>query len=155
MTRKITNNWKIEELLQSYPIEIIPVASQEYDINTVESLSLPRKRDNLLSSDRTLVEWNKVQDHHKFFIDHFSRDLIREQFKKSFLANYDNLIISFAWDESVAKIPSHLFLEDPLEFFMIQLYCGFVYSEDFTFLLEVTEDYYIHSNFEIFPDTGI
>lgn len=155
MTRKITNNWKIQELLQSYPIEIIPVASQEFDIDTIKSLNLPQKRDHLLSLDRTLVEWNKVQDYYRFLPDKFSEDLVIEQFRKSSLANYDNVIMSFAWDESVAKIPSHLFLEDPLEFFMIQLYCGFIYSDDFKFLVEVSEDYYIHSNFEIFPDTRI
>lgn len=155
MDNKICNNWKIEQLLHFHPIEIIPIASQDFDTKKIKSLNLPIRKNNLLSIHGTLVEWNKVKNYYNFFLDDFSDELIIENFKKSCLADYNNLIISFGWNETVAKIPSELFLDDPLEYFATQFHCGFIYSSDFKLIIEISEDYYVHSNFEIFPNSKI
>jgi len=152
MKSGITNNWKIDELIKEYSIEIIPIASQEFDQNKIISLGFPIKKNDLLSIHKTLIEWNVTNNYHCFFLDDYTEEELIVFFKKSILAEYTKLVISFGWNESVAIIPAYLFLNDPLEFFATQFYSGFIYSYDYKLIIEISEDYYIYSNFKIISD---
>lgn len=145
----IVNNWKIEELLGNYPIEIINEPSQEFDDKILANKKLPTMTHHNISNSHTSIDWGKVDNYHKFFTDNFDEEYIIQKIKSSELVKYQYIIMSFGWNESIAKIPSVLFFQDPLEFFFSKRWEGFIYSEDFNLIIELSHDYYVHSNFKI------
>lgn len=145
----IVNNWKVEELLRDYSIEIISEPSQEFEDKVINDRKLPTIISHNISNNQTSIDWEKMDIHHSFSTDDFSEDFIIQSFQNSELAKYNYIIMPFGWNESVAKIPNKLFIQDPLEFFFSKRWEGFIYSDDFKLIMEISHDYYVHSNFKI------
>lgn len=144
-------NWKLKKIENQ--IEIVAEDSAEYLNEILTSLELPQP-DTLTGMNRaeTCIDWKEMPEYHKFFFDLEGWEpRIQQYFKKS-LAQINKLIIIYGWKEPTIKVSTDLFIEDWEGFFQSTKYETIIFSEDFKFIMEVSRDYYLHSNFIIKTD---
>jgi hypothetical protein len=142
-------NWKLKEVAKH--IEIVASDSIERRNELLDELNLPRP-DNITGMNRveTNIDWPKMPEYHKFFFDKEGwEEPIKLWFEKSSLISTSNLVITYGWKEPMIKIPTKIFIKDWEDFFQSTKYETIIFSEDYKLIMEVSRDYYLHSNFPI------
>jgi hypothetical protein len=145
-------NWKLREVIQD--VEIVDNDSLEYEQSLLEKLLLPKSIDytGIIRSE-TIINWTKMSKHYSFFFDLEGwENLIQKAFMTSNLNKVNRLIINYGWEEPAVKIPTELFFEDWEGFIRSMHYEGLMFSDDFNLIMEISKDYYLHSNFFIMED---
>jgi len=140
-------NWKLKEVINQ--LEIISENSPKFIDNKLRELGIS-KADNLnINREETYIDWRKMT-HHKFFFDYENnKNDVAKAFKNSPLFKSKNVIITYGWNEPVVKIKTDLFIKDWEDFFQSTKYQTCIFSEDYSLVMEVSRDYYLHSNFKI------
>lgn len=144
-------NWKLKKIIDE--IVIISNDSLGFKTRALEELAIPIT-DNLTGLDRneTIIDWHKISAYYSFFFDTTSMEKkLRDYFINSQLFNTKNVIITYHINEPVIKIPTKLFIEDWEDFFQSTKYETLIFSEDYSLIIEISRDYFLHSNFEIVP----
>ena len=144
-------NWKLNEIVGKF--DILENNSPEYISHILMKLNVPVVDTYSPNRSQTEIDWLKMRNYYSFFTDDKNELLIKGFLKKSLLGQSRNVIITYGWEEPVIIIPIDLFLQDWEGFVRSKLWEGFIFSEDFELIIECTRDYYIHSNFEIFPNS--
>lgn len=140
-------NWKLKEI--SDLIEIVHPKSQDYESEVLQNIGIPKKINDVLSTERTIIEWYKIPEHYKFFLDDKDETAIEMALKKSELSTYSKIILTYGWNQPAVKFPTELFIKDWQDFIASQTWEGLMFSEDFKLIMECSRDYYLHSNFKI------
>lgn len=143
-------NWKLKEVKDR--IEIVHQDSIKYRDKVLIERGISVNND-LTGLDRkeTLIDWNSFNCHYSFYFDNEADEqLISDALCKSAIGKDEHLIMLYGWKEPVVKIPTKLFVSDWEGFIRSALWETFIFSEDFNLIIEVTRDYYMHSNFKIF-----
>lgn len=148
MTTEI-RNWKLKEIAGQY--EIIASDSIAYRNKLLQQLNLPKCGENSgLYREDTSIDWSKMPESYKFFFDKEGwEERIKKWFEKSKLGSTQNLLITYGWKEPMVKVPTKLFFEDWEGFIRSTLWETIIFSEDYKLIMEVSRDYYLHSNFKI------
>jgi len=148
-------NWKLREVIGD--VEIIAEDSIERRNELLEKLKLP-KPDTFIGLNRaeTNIDWLKMPQYYKFFFDKEGwEQRIKEWFEQSRLSETEKIIITYGWKEPMIKLPTKIFFEDWEGFFQSTKYETVIFNEDYSLVMEVSRDYYLHSNFEIMPDSKV
>lgn len=147
-------NWKLIELLDK--IEIVAEDSIEEREILIDKLSLPRPKSIGLNRSETNVNWNAIPNYYKFFFDRNGYEKIIEQWlRNSEILQSKSLIITYGWKEPMIKVAAELFFEDWEGFIRSTLWETIIFSDDYKLIMEVSRDYYLHSNFEIMPNSKV
>jgi len=148
--RDITN-WKIREVLNY--VQIIDNDSSDFIHKIIQTLQLPKNSDYTgIIRNETIIDWNKLNIHFSFYFD---REGWEERIKQSLnesLKHTSELIITYGYKEPVIMIPTEIFLESWDDFFSSTHYETIIFSKDYKYIMEVSRDYYLHSNFFICKD---
>lgn len=148
---KEVNNWKLKEVIDK--IELIDQDSIKFRDKILKQKGFPLCN-NLSGLDRkeTIINWDKMNSYYSFYSDNESeQEQIGIALSNSEIGREENLIILYGWEEPVVKLPSKLFINDWEGFIRSTLWETFIFSEDYKLIIEVTRDYYFHSNFNIYP----
>lgn len=144
----IIENWKLKEVFEQ--VTILDDSASSFTQDKLQQFGFPEKYNEGLDRSETHIDWDKISEHHAFFFDYEdSEDPIKKLFENSDLAGYEYLIITYDQDELVVKVPFSIFLDDWEGFVRSTLYNALIFSDDFKLVLEVSRDYYFHSNFKI------
>jgi hypothetical protein len=149
-------NWKLQEINGLY--SIVNDNSISYRNNLLEKLNVPVCYENETGLHRsdTLIDWYRMPRYYKFFFDNQNlEEKIHRSLKSSRLLEKENVIIIYGWEEPAIMVPTSLFFEDWEGFIRSTFWETIIFSEDKDILMEVSRDYYLHSNFEIMPDSKI
>ena len=149
MNHRELKNWKLKEVAEQ--VEIIATDSIVRRNELLIELNLPRSNDLTgMNRAETSIDWLKMPEYHKFFFDKDEwEERIKEWLKESKLGSTQKLIITYGWKEPMVKVPTKLFIEDWEGFFRSTLWETIIFSEDYKLIMEVSRDYYLHSNFKI------
>lgn len=142
-------NWKLKEL-KDY-IEIIAIDSVNERDSILERLKLPLS-EYLTGMNRseTLIDWRKMNDSHRFYFDYENSEKeIIKWLNKSKISKSKKVIITYGWNEPMIKISTKLFIQEWEDLFQSVKYETIIFSEDYNQIIEVSRDYYLHSNFKI------
>lgn len=144
----IVKNWKLKEV--SEHITILNDSISSFIQEKFQKFGIPQRYNEGFDRSETYIDWDKISEHHTFFFDYEdSEEPIKKLFENSDLAGYEYLIITYDQDELVVRVPFSIFLDDWEGFIRSTLYNALIFSEDFKLVLEVSRDYYFHSNFKI------
>ena len=149
-------NWKLKEINGQY--SVIDNNSISYRNNLLEKLNIPICDGNEAGLHRsdTLIDWYRMPIYYKFFFDNQNlEEKIQRSLKSSMLLEKDNLIITYGWEEPAILVPTLLFFEDWEGFIRSALWETIIFSEDKDIIMEVSRDYFLHSNFETISDSKI
>lgn len=147
-------NWKILEAINE--IEVIDHDPFNYIMRRLRSMKAPLRNNESYHRGETFVDWNRVDPYFKFFFDREGwEDLIQAFLSKSKLAESDNVELTYLHDKLVIKIPVHTFIDDWEGFIRSTLYNGLIFLNDQNCFVEFSRDYYLHSNFEIMPNSKV
>ncbi len=148
MKKEDITNWKLKEVVEK--LEIIHPISQNYKNELLENLKLPMGTFEKINRSNSEIDWSLMEDHYTFFFDYQGdENMIKKSLMNSELSKYESLIIFYGWNEPTIKIPTSLFIDDWEGFLRSTKYQTLIFSEDYKFVLEVTRDYQMHSNFII------
>lgn len=144
-------NWKLREVIEH--VKVVDNNSAEFKYDILRKLKVPLSYENTgLNRKETEIEWGKMSQYYKFFFDKVGiENKILNCLLKSELSKYDSLIITYGWKEPVVMIPTLIFIEDWEGFIRSTFYQTLIFSEDYKLIMEISRDYYLHSNFEIWP----
>lgn len=148
------NNWKLKEVKDF--VEIVAEESIVQRDIIVNELNLPvnKDKDSGLYRSDTFINWYRMPRYYKFFFDTEGWEKkIEKWFRESELGRTEKIIVTYGWEEPMVKIPTKLFFEDWEGFIRSTLWETIIFSEDFKLIMEVSRDYYLHSNFEIAPNS--
>lgn len=145
-------NWKLTEIIDE--IEIVAKDSIEEREILIDKLGLPRPIESIgLYRSETNINWNVMPNYHKFFFDREGYEkTIEKWLRNSELSQSKSLIITYGWKEPMIKVSTELFFEDWEGFIRSTLWETIIFSDDYKLIMEVSRDYYIHSNFQIAPN---
>lgn len=144
-------NWKLKELSDS--VDVIENDSIEFIEKTLEKLQIPKKYNQYLNRAETYIDWDSIPKHYTFFFDYEGwEERVKIWLENSLIGKQPKLIITYGNSEPVVKIPTSFFLEDWEGFFASTKWQTLIFSEDFKLIMEVSRDYYLHSNFIIKND---
>lgn len=148
-------NWKLREVIDD--IVIISPDSIKKRNELLDELKLPQSEDLTgMNRAETNIDWFRMPQYYKFFFDKEDwEDTIQEWLKASKLSEVEKILITYGWEEPMIKVPTKLFFEDWEGFFRSTLWETIIFSEDYNLIMEVSRDYYLHSNFEIKPDSKV
>ncbi|RZK18164.1 MAG: hypothetical protein EOO43_12780 [Flavobacterium sp.] len=132
----VITNWKLLEIIES--VEVIHPKSQLYLNEALKKY--PKKKNDILSSHRTFLEWNSIVGYHRFFLDDKDESSVEKCFRHSTLKNFESLILTYGFDEPVVKIPAELFFTEWEEFLSSQKWSGFIFSCDSKIVAECSQD---------------
>lgn len=148
---KNISNWKLKEVIND--VRIVDMDSTKYIHKVLKKLDLPLVIGNVYDRSQTEIDWNKMLVHYKFFFDREGwENRITESFKSSDLAKTEQLIIPYGWEEPTVMIPTKLFFEDWEGFIASTAWQTIIFSEDLKLIMEISRDYYLHSNFPILKE---
>lgn len=142
-------NWKLKELDGKF--EIVHDQSKDYKYSLLDKMDFPLSK-NLTGLDRkeTIIDWKKVANYHSFFFDgENDEDFIRRSLRASDLNEYNHLIIPYRPKEPVVKVKVEDFLKDWEGFVRSTLWETIIHTEDLNLIIEISRDYFMHSNFKI------
>lgn len=145
MARK---NWKLEEIEGSY--KVINDNAMDFISNTLLKINYPIKINPHISRSESFVDWGKISLHNNFFFDYVGNEDVKDFLKKSYLGSYNEIIITYCQENIVVSIKSDVFFEEWEEIFASTFYNALFFSPDYRLIMEITRDYYLHSNFKIF-----
>lgn len=143
-------NWKLKEVANY--VEIVASDSIQYRDELLNELQLPQTGAGMYKSD-TYIDWMGMPEYYKFFLDIEGwEERIKGYFERSVLSKTEKLIVTYGWKEPMVKIPTQLFLDDWEGFIASTVWETIIFSEDCRLIMEVSRDYYLHSNFKIKDD---
>ncbi|TNE56280.1 MAG: hypothetical protein EP338_00105 [Bacteroidetes bacterium] len=145
-------NWKLVEVIDS--IEIMEQTSDEFISSVLKKNDLPPKYNEIMNRSESFADWSLLNGYYKFFYDYEGKEeIIKRQFSKSAFAKSQHLFITYLQDDLVIQVPTRLFIEDWEGFARSMIHNGIIVNEELNLVAEVTRDYYLHSNFEIMPES--
>jgi len=148
-------NWKLREIIKD--VEIIAEDSIEERNELLVELNLPEPATFTgLNREETNIDWSKMPSYYKFFFDKKGwEEKIEKWLEQSVLTKSDRIIITYGWKEPMVSIPTKLFIADWEGFIKSTLWETIIFSTDYKLIMEVSRDYYLHSNFEIMPNSKV
>lgn len=148
MDNNTIKNWKLKEIAEE--VLIVENNSISFIEKTLNKLKIEQSFSEYFHNEESYINWEKMQYHYKFFFDIEGwEEKIKRLLEESQLKNSLKLIITYGVNEPAVKIPTKVFFEDWEGFFASTQWQTLIFSEDFNLIMEVTRDYYIHSNFRI------
>ncbi len=142
------NNWKLVEVIDE--IAVVNKNSQDYLSEIFEKENIIESAFKGISRSNTRIDWNKMPVYHKFFFDHEGEEMNNQlAFKNSKLSEKENLIITYGWKEPTIKIATQKFINEWEDFIASTHWETIIFSEDLELIIEVSRDYFMHSNFLI------
>lgn len=147
-------NWKLREVIEH--VKVIDNNSEEFECNILKKLKLPLSNDHSgINRKETKIDWKKMSQYYNFSFDKIGiENEVTDCLRKSELSKYDFLIMTYGWKEPVVMIPTLTFFEDWEGFIRSTLYQTIIFSKDYKLIMEISRDFFLHSNFEIFPSSG-
>lgn len=148
MTKEDIKNWKLVEVIND--IEIIAGDSDIYFKTIVDKLNIPLTNHTLIDRENTQIDWSKYVGYNRFFLDEEGKEKDNEiALKNSILSQKENLIFLYGYKEPAILIPTNIFIKDWEDFIASTQWEAIIFSEDLQLIIEVSRDYYLHSNFKI------
>lgn len=97
------------------------------------------------------IEWSAYPEHYSFFYDfEDNEEIIRSNFRKSRLSNYEYVVMDFGYQAPLSKIPTEIFINHWYEFVILSGYESVVITEDGKYFMEFIRPCYdLKSNFPI------
>lgn len=155
MNSRNYKNWKLKEIEGQF--EVISANSIEFIEKILSELNLPTpsEENNGLYSEDTHIDWNKMPTYFNLFFDlEKSEDKVAHMLSNSKISKYENIIITYGWNEPVIKVSTGIFIADWEGFIRSTLWETIIFSNDYKLIMEVSRDYNLHSNFEIKTGNG-
>lgn len=149
----IIKNWKLKEVIDR--IDVAHEDSIKYRDDLLKKNNIPTT-ENLTGIHRSesIVDWNEIEDNYSFYFDNEGEEeLIKNYLKESKLKEVENIIILYGWKEPAVRLPTELFISDWEGFIRSTQWETLIFSEDFAYFIEITRDYFMHSNFPIQTST--
>lgn len=141
-------NWKISECAEK--IELIDNNSTNYLKKLVEEKGIPLTDFESIDRANTVIDWGKISKHYKFFFDNEGEEIDNEEaLSKSDLSKENRIIFLLGGNEPVVTIPTGKFIEEWEDFIASVQWEGLIFSSDFKLIIEISRDYFMHSNFKI------
>jgi hypothetical protein len=141
-------NWKLKEVYHDF--ELIHLNATQFIEEKISEHNFPKKNNVIMNRSETFIDWEKMFNHHEVFFDFVGMEYsLKENIEKSKLAKSKFIILTYLQENIVIKLPFSIFLEDWEGFFSSMLYNGILFSDDYKLIMEVSRDYFLHSNFEI------
>lgn len=155
MEKQLFENWKLREIAPH--VEIIAPDSIQYRNSLLKELGLPKMENpNVVDRSETIINWLQMPQYFKFFFDKEGwEERIQRCFQKSKLSEVERILITYGWKEPMIKVPTSLFFNDWEGFVRSTIWETIIFSEDYNLIMEVTSDYFLHSNFEIMPRSKV
>lgn len=147
-------NWKLREAIEY--IYIVGCTASSFIKSKFQELNIPEKYNEHFHRGETFIDWEKMPRYYKFFFDvEDGEEIIKEYLKQSNITLSKTLYITYLQEEVVVNIPVPVFFSDWEGFIRSTLYNAIIFSEDYSLIMEISRDYYLHSNFEIMPDSKV
>ena len=145
----IIKNWKLLEVVDR--IEIIHVNSIQFRDFILRQQNIPIQENvSGLNREETTINWHEVKCHHKFFFDNpMDEDFIRTRLSNSELRNYKFVTIIYGYGEPAVKVLVVDFIDDWEGFVRSTQWETIIFTDDFKLIMEISRDYFMHSNFKI------
>ncbi|MDR0940122.1 MAG: hypothetical protein LBN29_12405 [Mediterranea sp.] len=141
-------NWRIREIIQH--VSIVSEDSTDYKYDMIEQLHLPLSTKEEYENMRTDIGWDRMPQHFIFDTDIAGKENeISKAFMASALGHIEAVIVPCGWKKPAVKIPTKLFIEDWEGLFSSIGWESVMFSDDFTLIMEISNKYYLHSNFFI------
>lgn len=141
-------NWKLKEILNDF--ELVQMKASEFIESKLNELKFPIKYNEVMNRSETFVDWDRFSNHFTFFFDFENMESdVKKKLESSSLKTYKNVILTYLQEDVVVKVPFSIFLDDWDGFFSSMFHNGMIFSEDYKLVMEVSRDYYLHSNFKI------
>ena len=141
-------NWKLKEVARY--IEVVSHDSDNYFEYLINKLNIPLTDHESTNRENTYIDWLKTSNYFKFYFDGDGEEKENEiAFKNSKLNTKDRIIINYGYNEPAVLVPTDIFIEDWEDFIASTQYETIIISEDLELIMEVSRDYYLHSNFRI------
>jgi hypothetical protein len=140
-------NWKLKQVEKQ--IKIVADDSSRFIQKKLHELNLPVSDGSKFGRDETQIDWDYLPHYTLFFDYNDNKQELINAFKSSRLNDTEKLIMTFGWQEPAIEIDTSLFINDWDDFFQSAKYQSCIFSEDYTLVMEVSRDYYLHSNFNI------
>lgn len=147
MKKEDIKNWKLLEVLSE--IIIVKDDSSDYFDFLVDELDIPMANHSTINREFTNINWLKMSPYFKFYLDDDTHENNEIAFNKSKLSKKENLLILYGSKQPAILIPTKLFIRDWEDFIASTQWETIIFSEDFELVMEVSRDYYLHSNFKI------
>lgn len=142
-------NWKLKEVQDN--LELVASDSITYLEDKLKKLGIKQQDNKHFHRRETYIDWDEMPNYYKFFFDNEGwEEKVKQLLLASQISSTKRLIITYGKNEPVVKIPVKVFLEDWEGFFASTQWQTLIFSEDFKLIMEVSRDYYLHSNFSIF-----
>src|SRR5690606_36888789 len=147
-------NWKLKQVKDV--VEIIADDSIVYRDFILRELNLPVSNSESVDRSETSINWNLVPNYYKFYFDNEnSEKQVENYLRNAELSESEYIIILYGWNEPVIKIPTKIFLSDCEGFIRSTFWETIIFSEKFDLIVEVSRDYFMHSNFIIKTDFSL
>lgn len=132
-------------------VEIVANDSVDYINIFLHKNGLPTYSNKVkFNRAETYIDWNTMPIKFSFFFDVEGWDeKVRGCLYKSKLRESERLDITYGWKEPVVSIPTKLFIKDWEEFVRSAKYQTLIIDNQHNLIIEVSRDYYMHSNFRI------
>ncbi|TCI85060.1 hypothetical protein [Tenacibaculum sp. M341] len=148
MENQDINNWKLLEVIDE--ILIVDEKSQNYIKDVFDEINIPKTSFEDGNRVKTQINWVKIPTYNKFFFDNEGDEKENEiALRNSKLSNKENLIITYGWNEPAIKISTQKFIDEWEDFIASTHWETIIFSEDLELIIEVSRDYFMHSNFLI------
>ncbi len=148
MNKGNIKNWKLIEVIDD--IEVIDELSQKYINRILKEFQIPLTQHTSINRKFTQIDWENIDKYNKFFLDKEGEEEINQKaLQASKLADKDNLIITYGWNEPTIKISTQKFIDEWEDFIASTHWETIIFSDDFELIIEVSRDYNLHSNFKI------
>ncbi len=137
-------------------VEIVSENAQQLKEHLLDSLEIPSPAViDAINRSSTEIDWQRMPKYYKLPFDDYSEDVIVEMLINSRLAASSKVLILFSQLQLFVKVPTDFFIQDWERFFICTGFQTLIFSEDYKQIMEVSRDYYLHSNFKIYDDKMI
>lgn len=141
-------NWKLVQAKEH--IKIIHEDSIEFIDKILSENSLPIKFNQHLNRSESFIDWDMMKLHFLLFFDYEgSEEEVKVRLQKSNISKTDFLILTYGRGEPAIKVPTQIFINEWEDYVASALYQTLIMDEEKSLIIEVTRDYYMHSNFSI------
>lgn len=152
MKKEEIKNWKLKEIIDQ--VEIFHPDSDTFWKEILNRLRIPIAINESINRSNTMIDWKIFQPHYSFFFDSEGKEeSIKEKLLQSYLSKYDKVIIVYPMSEPVVTVEMNVFINDWEDIFASTRWEALLFSPDFKLVMEISHDYYLHSNFEIMSET--
>ncbi|WP_299676375.1 hypothetical protein [uncultured Dokdonia sp.] len=148
MNKEDIKNWKLVEHIED--VDIIDSDSNSYFKSLAKKLDIPLTNFKDVNRENTNIDWQKMSNHFKFFFDNEGEENeIEIALKKSNLSQKKKIIILYGTKEAAITIPVSIFISEWEDFIASTQWETLIFSDDYELIIEISRDYFMHSNFKI------